>query len=104
MDNYSEFEKKVKENNVRNEKFISEFDEWLSSKGFSSKIIRKHLGNASLYIDNYLNYYDAYSMEDGLSRVSIDEFLDDWFIRKCAFSSENSLKEMGASKKNLSNV
>lgn len=58
MDNYNAWEKKVEENHKRNEKFIKEFESWLIQKNLAKKTIRKHLNNASLYINDYLNYYD----------------------------------------------
>lgn len=95
MDNYNAWEKKVEENHKRNEKFIKEFESWLIQKNLAKKTIRKHLNNASLYINDYLNYYDASTMEDGVYYVH--GFLDGWFIEKCLWSSRNSLKETAAS-------
>ena len=94
-DNYKDWEKKVEANHKRNNKFIQEFEEWLHQKGFVKKTIRKHINNASLYINDYLNYYDAEKMEDGV--YSVHGFLDEWFIEKCLWSSRNSLKETAAS-------
>lgn len=95
MDDYNAWEKKVEENHKRNEKFIEEFESWLIQKNLAKKTIRKHLNNASLYINDYLNYYDASTMEDGVYYVH--GFLDGWFIEKCLWSSRNSLKETAAS-------
>ena len=95
MEDYKIFEKKVKTNQKRNEKFIEEFENYLIEKGLGDKTINKHINNASLYIDDYLNYYDAETMEEGIH--SVDGFLSDWFIRKCLWSSRNSLKETAAS-------
>ena len=93
--NYKEWEKKVEANHKRNEKFIQEFEEWLNQKGFVKKTIKKHINNASLYINDYLNYYDAEKVENGV--YSVHGFLDGWFIEKCLWSSKNSLKETAAS-------
>ena len=87
--------KKVEENHKRNEIFIKEFENWLNQKSLVKKTIRKHLNNVSLYINNYLNYYDVTKMEDGIYHVY--SFLNDWFIEKCLWSSRNSLKETAAS-------
>lgn len=95
MDDYNAWEKKVEENHKRNEKFIEEFESWLIQKNLAKKTIRKHLNNASLYINDYLNYYDASTMEDGVHYVH--GFLDGWFIEKCLWSSRNSLKATAAS-------
>lgn len=95
MDDYKEWEEKVTKNHKRNEKFIQEFEEWLINKGLAKKTIRKHVSNADLYINDYLNYYDAETMEDGV--CTLDGFLDGWFIEKCMWSSKNSIKETAAS-------
>lgn len=95
MNNYNIWEKKVEENHKRNEKFIKEFESWLIQKNLAKKTVRKHLNNASLYINDYLNYYDASTMENGIYYVH--GFLDGWFIEKCLWSSRNSLKETATS-------
>lgn len=95
MDDYDAWEKKVEENHKRNEKFIEEFESWLTQKDLAKKTIRKHLNNASLYINDYLNYYAASTMEDGENYVH--GFLNGWFIEKCPWSSRKSLKETAAS-------
>lgn len=95
MEDYKIWEKKEKENRERNKKFIEEFEEWLTQKGLVKKTIRKHVNNATLYINDYLNYYEANKMEDGV--YSVYGFLDGWFIEKCLWASRNSLKETAAS-------
>lgn len=93
--NTKDLEKKVERNVKRNEKFISEFENWLNEKGLAKKTIRRHVNNASLYINDYLNYYDVIKMEEGVHYVH--GFLDGWFIEKCLWSSKNSIKETAAS-------
>lgn len=95
MNDYNDMEKRIEENYERNKKFINEFDKWLNNKELAKKTIRKHINNASLYINDYLNYYEGYTMEDGIH--SVYDFLDDWFIRKCLWSSKSSIKETAAS-------
>ena len=90
-----DYELKIEQNRKRNEKFIKEFESWLTQKDLVKKTIRKLLNNVSLYINDYLNYYDVEKMEDGI--YSIYGFLDGWFIEKCLWSSRNSLKETASS-------
>ena len=97
--NTKDLEKKVERNVKRNEKFISEFENLLNEKGLAKKTIRKHVNNASLYINDYLNYYDVIKMEEGVHYVH--GFLDGWIIEKCLWSSKNSIKETAASIKKL---
>ena len=90
-------EKKIKENQTRNKKFIKEFEEWLKEKSLSDKTIKKHISNVDIFINDYLNYYDIVKAENGLEEVF--PFLNGWFIEKCMWSSRNSLKETVASLK-----
>lgn len=76
-------------------KFMKEFEEWLTNKGLVNKTISKHVSNADLYINDFLNYYDITKMEDGMDEVY--SFLNGWFIEKCMWSTKSALKEMSAS-------
>lgn len=95
MEDYKLYEQNLEKNNKRNEGFLEIFEDWLNDVKLAKKTIRKHLNNADLYINNYLNYYEVTKMEDGISMVY--SFLDDWFIRKCTWSSVTSIKETAAS-------
>lgn len=90
-----EYEAKLKANMKRNQKYLKEFEQWLNENGLSKKTIRKHVNNASLYINNYLNYYDITKAEEGMDEVY--SFLNGWFIEKCAWASKISLKQTAAS-------
>lgn len=92
MENY---EIELEKNNKRNDKFINEFEEWLNQKKLTPRTINKHLCNIDLFINSYLTYYEVIKMEEGV--IFVCDFLGDWFIRKCAWSSANSIKEMAAS-------
>ena len=90
-----DIEKQIENNKKRNDKFLKEFEIWLNNKGLAAKTINNHLNNASLYINDYLNYHDVYSMEAGISFV--DNFLSDWFVRKCMWFTAYSIKTTAAS-------
>lgn len=90
-----DYDEKVEENEKRNEKYINEFENWLTEKGLATKTIKKHLNNVDLYINSYLNYYDITKAEEGMNQIY--SFLNGWFIEKCLWSSRNSLKETAAS-------
>lgn len=94
-DDYKKYEEDVKKITKKNEKYLKAFENWLVDKNLSEKTIRNHVENADLYINNYLTYYDANKMEEGTSMVY--SFLDDWFIRKCLWSSVASIKSTAAS-------
>ena len=88
-------EKKIKENQKRNKKFMKEFDEWLKEKSLSDKTIKKHLSNVDLFINDYLNYYDVETAEEGIN--SVYSFLSGWFIEKCMWATPYTTKEEAAS-------
>ena len=92
---YKEYLKEVKKIKKKNEKYLSEFENWLKEKNLVSKTINGHLQNVDFYINEFLNYYDASEMEEGCYRI--DEFLGDWFIRKCMWSTPSSVKSNAAS-------
>ena len=94
MENY---EKEINENLKRNTVFIKEFEKWLKSQKLTAKTIRNHLSNIDLYLNDYLSYYEVTKMEKGVSRAYT--FFNDWFIRKCAFATMTSIKEIAASVK-----
>ena len=70
--------KEYEANIKRNEKYIKEFEQWLNENNLAKKTIRKHVNNASLYINDYLNYYDITKAEEGMDEVY--SFLNGWFI------------------------
>ena len=90
-----DFEEKANENVKRNEKYIKEFESWLNKKGLANKTIIKHLKNVSLFVNDYLNYYEITKVEDGLDEVY--SFLDSWFIEKCLWSTRYTLKQTASS-------
>ena len=101
MEDYKEWEKKVEENRKRNEKFIKEFKDWLEEKDLVKKTINKHINNIELYLNEYLNYYDITSMEEGINEVY--SYLSGWFIEKCLFASKTTIKENASSIKKFYN-
>ena len=88
-------EKKIKENQTRNKKFIKEFEEWLKEKSLSDKTIKKHISNVDIFINDYLNYYDIETAEEGIT--SVYSFLNGWFIEKCMWATPYTTKEEAAS-------
>lgn len=88
-------EKKIKENQKRNKKFMKEFEEWLKEKSLSDKTIKKHISNVDIFINDYLNYYDIETAEEGIN--SVYSFLSGWFIEKCMWATPYTTKEEAAS-------
>ena len=90
-----ELEKKIEENKKRNKKFMKEFEEYLKEKNLKDKTIKKHLSNVDLFINDYLNYYDIETPEEGIN--SVYSFLSGWFIEKCMWATIYTTKETAAS-------
>ena len=76
-----DYDKKMEKIIKTNEKYLDEFEKWLENKKLNPKTINRHVSNAYLYINDYLNYYDVIKVEDGIG--SVYSFLDGWFIEKC---------------------
>ena len=90
-----DLEKKIEENKKRNKKFMKEFEEYLKEKNLKDKTIKKHLSNVDLFINDYLNYYDSETPEEGIN--SVYSFLSGWFIEKCIWATVYTTKETAAS-------
>lgn len=90
-----DLEKKIEENKKRNKKFMKGFEEYLKEKNLKDKTIKKHLSNVDLFINDYLNYYDIETPEEGIN--SVYSFLSGWFIEKCMWATVYTTKETAAS-------
>ena len=90
-----DLEKKIEENKKRNKKFMKEFEEYLKEKNLKDKTIKKLLSNVDLFINDYLNYYDIETPEEGIN--SVYSFLSGWFIEKCMWATVYTTKETAAS-------
>lgn len=71
------------------------FEQDLIKSGLSEKTINRHLSNVDFYINNFLLHEDAYSMNYGVSMIG--DFLGNFFIRKCMWSTPESIKSTAAS-------
>ena len=82
---------------AENAVLLEGFETWLKESGLKEKTVRKHLGNVSFYIDDYLLYDDIVRPQDGLSAVN--GFFNWFFPRKAMWSSVTTTKETAASLK-----
>lgn len=96
-----DYEKELEKEKNKNEKYLKEFESWLKKQKLSTKTIKNHISNADLYINDYLNYYEITPMENGISMLS--SFFDDWFIRKCMWSTGYATKTTATSLKKFYN-
>lgn len=89
---YLEECKKIKE---RNYLLLDLFKDDLIQSGLKDKTISRHLSNVEFYINEFLLYRDAYPMEEGLNML--DDYLGDFYIRKCLWSTPGNIKSTAAS-------
>ena len=72
-----------------NESLLTLFSEDLKKAGLAEKTIKRHLSNVDFYINEYLIRTDALPMKNGVTMI--DDFLGNFFIRKCMWSEPNVL-------------
>ena len=77
----------------QHEELLNIFKEDLSN--LSDKTIKKHIQNVDFFINEYLLNRNNANYEEVNNEV--DLFFRDFFIRKCMWSSPNSIKETAAS-------
>ncbi len=95
MDDYEQYEDDNDEIRQANNGHLALFEEYLVKAGLKEKTISNHLSNVDLFLNDYLLYYDAIPMEEGYEQIS--DFLGDFFIRKCMWSTPATIKSTAAS-------
>jgi hypothetical protein len=85
-----DFEPEIKKQRKINKKILFEFENSMIHEGLSNKTITSHMSNVDFYINEYLQYYDAKSVQLGID--ALDEFFMDWFPRKAMWSSQSHVK------------
>ena len=92
---YEEYEKTCAVIRQENDFFLSLFEKDLTTQGLSPKTINKHLNNVDFYLNDYMLYSEARHMEEGISMI--DDFLGNFFIRKCMWSTPATIKSTATS-------
>lgn len=90
-------EEKIKKYGKENEKLIEGFETYLEEKKLAPKTIKKHVRNASFYINDYVLEHHSASAAEAIAPVYLDDFFDWFFIRKCMWSSPATIKENASS-------
>ena len=94
---YEDYERECELIRGENAAYLAAFERSLVDAGLSRKTVRRHIENIDFYINDYLLRYDASPMPEGTGMVS--SFLGDYFIRKCAWSSPDAIRQYAASLK-----
>lgn len=78
-----------------NNSLLEFFCDDLKKAGLTDKTINRHLSNVDFFINQYLIRTDALSMESGITMI--DDFLGNFFIRKCMWSTPANIKTTATS-------
>ena len=85
------------QNEDTNHEYLLLFQEDLENAGLKQKNIYNHLSNADLSINDFSGNRMNVTMEEGVT--TLGDFLGDFFIRKCMWSSPATVKTTAASLK-----
>ena len=99
MIDFVKLEKQYDEIREINAKYIEEFVDELSKKGFVEKTIKNHYFNVDFYLNDYLLREDALTMENCCKYEYLSDFFGYFFIRKCMWSTPDTMKSTIASLK-----
>ncbi len=80
-----------------NDEYLDLFEADMKEKGLSEATVRRHLSNVNFYLNTFLLSDDIISMEEGWGYIG--EFLGNFFIRKCMWSTPATIKSTAASLK-----
>ena len=94
---YEEYEQICDEIRMKNAAYLDEFREDLLKAGLKEKTIDKHYQNVDFYINTYLLREGLLEMKKGTESSYIDDFLGNFFIRKCLWSTPSTIKSTAAS-------
>ena len=90
---YEEYQEKCEKIRTDNKILLDEFTTLLEKKGLSKKTIKKHKENIDFYINEYLLRTEPKKPEEGVSGFLVDDFLGYFFIKKCLWSSKETIKD-----------
>lgn len=94
MLDYDEYERRCEKIRKANDKLISLFQNSLIAEGLSEKTVKRHVGNAKFYINDYLLRTAPRPMKCGIREIG--SFLGYYAIRTCLCSSPYELKSVAA--------
>lgn len=95
LESLDEWEDKIIDANML---VIGDFKLHLENKGLAKKTISHHINNIDMFANYYLTTYDyCGTIFDGYK--NFNDFFGYWFITKCLFASENSMKSLISSLK-----
>ena len=100
MIDFEKFIKQCDEICEINTKYIEEFVDELSKKGFVEKTIKNHYFNVDFYLNDFLLREEALTMENGCKVEYLSDFFGYFFMEKKRRERGNREKKERKSKKN----
>lgn len=97
MTNYENYELKCKIITENNNHYIQQFKEYLTLQGLSKKTICRHCNNVEFYLNTFSLREDANDYNFGCTSYALNDFFGYFFIRKCMWSTPNTIKSTAAS-------
>ena len=92
---YEQYTKTCQTIQKTNNRLLQLFEEDLVKSGLKEKTINRHLSNVDFFLNEFLIRAGALPMEEGISML--DEYLGNFFIRKCMWSTPTNIKTNAAS-------
>ena len=94
---YENYEQKCEEIRDKNDEYLDEFRKDLLHAGLKENTIKRHYQNVNFYINNFLLREEPLEMICGTYPYMIADFLGNFFIRKCMWSTPGTIKSTAAS-------
>ena len=91
---YEEYEKECERIREINESYLDIFANDMEGR-FKPRTITRHIHNIAFYLNIYLLHEEPKTMQDGI--YMIDFYFGEFFIRKCAWSTPDSIRLNAAS-------
>ena len=92
---YDDYKRECKLREQENDRFLDEFEADLTASGLKRNTIDKHIDNVAFYLNTFLVREAPLDMRAGCYMVG--DFLGNFFIRKCMWSTPNTIKSNAAS-------
>ena len=94
---YEEYEKECETIRTENEIYLDLFEKDLLASGLQEKTVRRHVRNAAFYINTFRLHEEPKPMKEGTECAG--SFLGYFFIRKCMWSTPESIRSTATSLK-----
>jgi len=92
---YDEYEKECRKIQKENEEYLKLFEIDLKNSGLKESTINRHIRNVDFYINEFLLMEEPQNISEGV--FCLEEFLGEFFIRKCMWSTPSSIKTYASS-------